>query len=103
MYWSHYVTFIDIYFIHNLAYYINLSICLGFHVLDEGRLVGWLQEYFYRGGGEVEGSLNFCNPKRIQIQTILDIFKTFFGMFCEISGPLSHAAYRKVLNCGHFN
>ena len=27
----------------------------------------------------------------------LDIFLTFCWMFLEISGPLSHAAYRKVL------
>ena len=33
----------------------------------------------------------------------LDIFFNIFWMFCEISGPLSHALYRKVHNCGPFN
>ena len=36
-------------------------------------------------------------------QSIFGHFFNLFGMFCEISGPLSHAAYRNVHNCGPFS
>ena len=36
-------------------------------------------------------------------QSIFGYFLNLLGMFCEISGPLRHVAYRKVHNRGPFN
>ena len=82
---------------------------------------------FLSGGGGGRGALpplNFNNPKRSKIwyvacgtiirrvvaaakckSSVIDllIFLNVFWMFCEMSGPLSHAVYRQVHNCGPFN
>ena len=46
-----------------------------------------------------------CESLAIDFWIFLTFFWIFVGcwMFGEMSGPLSHAVYRKVHNCGPFN